>query len=94
MKMRKIDLFTMSVRNLFRRKFRTLLTILGVVIGATSIILMLSLGLAMDKNMEEQMKNYGDLTLININNYGGGDNAQVIDDKTIREFEENKNKQF
>ena len=39
--MKKIDLLSMSVRNLFRRKFRTFLTVLGVVIGCTSIILML-----------------------------------------------------
>ena len=91
MKMRKIDLFTMSIRNLFRRKFRTVLTIMGVVIGATSIILMLSLGLAMDKNMEEQMAMAGDLTQITIHSYGGSDNGQVIDDKTIREFEKIEN---
>lgn len=47
--MKKIDLISMSVRNLWRRKLRTALTILGVVIGACSIILMLSLGLAMEK---------------------------------------------
>lgn len=85
--MKKTDLIGMSVRNLLRRKFRTLLTVMGVVIGATSIILMLSLGLAMDKNMEEQMASMGDLTQIRVNSYGGGNNGQVIDDKTIREFE-------
>lgn len=91
MKMRKIDLFTMSIRNLFRRKFRTVLTIMGVVIGATSIMLMLSLGLAMDKNMEEQMAMMGDLTQITVRNYGGSEGGKVLDDKTVREFEKMEN---
>lgn len=82
--MRKIDLISMSIRNLFRRKFRTVLTVLGVVIGSSSIILMLSLGLAMDKNLEEQMAQMGDLTQIQINNYGG---AKTIDNKAIKELE-------
>ena len=50
--MRMIDLITMSIRSLWRRKLRTALTILGVVIGTVSIVLMLSLGIAMDENME------------------------------------------
>lgn len=82
--MKKIDLISMSIRNLFRRKFRTVLTVLGVVIGSSSIILMLSLGLAMDKNLEEQMAQMGDLTQIQINNYG---EAKTIDNKTIKELE-------
>ena len=86
--MKKSDLIEMSVRNLWRRKLRTILTILGVVIGACSIILMLSLGLAMDQNMEEQFAQMGDLTLINVWSYGGGNSAQEIDDKVLREFEE------
>ena len=35
--MRFSDLLTMSVNNLFRRKLRTFLTVLGVVIGTASI---------------------------------------------------------
>ncbi len=85
--MKKIDLVGMSVRNLWRRKLRTGLTILGVVIGASSIILMLSLGLGMEKNMEDQFAQMGDLTLIEVWSYGGGSSEQVIDDKVIKEFE-------
>ncbi len=36
--MSNIDLFLMGIKNLWRRKLRTFLTVLGVVIGATSII--------------------------------------------------------
>ncbi len=70
--MSSIDLFTMAIRNLFKRKVRTSLTILGVVIGTASIVIMISLGLAMNKTFEEQLANLGDLTVINVYNYGGG----------------------
>lgn len=83
--MKKIDLLSMSVRNLFRRKFRTFLTVLGVVIGCTSIILMLSLGLAMDKNMEEQLSRMGNVTLIDVYSMGRG-NGKPFDQKAIKEI--------
>ena len=57
------DLIMMSVRSLWRRKLRTFLTILGVVIGASSIILMLSLGIAMDSNFKEQLAGMQSLTI-------------------------------
>ncbi len=78
----------MSIRNLLRRKFRTVLTVLGVVIGSSSIILMLSLGLAMNKNLEEQMAQMGDLTQIEVYNYG---NAKTIDNKVIKELAKMQN---
>ena len=43
--MRWIDLLRMSSSNLKRRKLRTLLTILGVIIGTASIVVMIALGL-------------------------------------------------
>ena len=43
--MRILDLLRMSSANLWKRKVRTLLTILGVVIGTASIVVMVSLGL-------------------------------------------------
>jgi len=38
------DLLSMSVNNLRRRKLRTFLTVLGVLIGTASIVVMVSLG--------------------------------------------------
>ena len=52
--MKFFDLLRMSVNNLRRRKLRTFLTVLGVVIGTASIVVMISLGLGMNKaNMEQ-----------------------------------------
>lgn len=78
------DLIMMSVRNLWRRKLRTCLTVLGVVIGACSIILMLSLGIAMNANFEKQMEGMGSLTIIEVQpgNYGDP-KAPKLDDKAI-----------
>ena len=45
--MRFSDLLTMSVNNLFRRKLRTFLTVLGVVIGTASIVVMVSIGIGL-----------------------------------------------
>ena len=39
------DLLGMSVGNLLRRKVRTLLTILGVLIGTASVVTMVSIGI-------------------------------------------------
>lgn len=64
--MSNIDLIRMGVKNLWRRKLRTFLTILGVIIGASSIIVMLSLGFGMSKAFEDQISQWGSLTTINV----------------------------
>lgn len=64
--MSKLDLVFMSVRSLWRRKLRSSLTILGVVIGTASIVLMISLALAMNQNYENQVNQWGALTLIEV----------------------------
>lgn len=60
------DLLQMSLRNLLRRKLRTLLTVLGVVIGCVSIIIMLSLGFGMTDSTRRQMEKLGSLSQITI----------------------------
>lgn len=64
--MRISDLIMVSVRNLWRRKLRTSLTILGVVIGTTSIVLMVSLGIAMNENFMKEIERMGSLNTINV----------------------------
>ena len=67
--MSNIDLLLMSIRNLWRRKLRTILTILGVTIGCASIVVMLSLGLGMKANTQRQLEEMGALDVINIMPY-------------------------
>lgn len=75
--MKFLDLLGMSISSLWRRKLRTILTILGVVIGTASIVVMISLGLGLDRAQMQQIEQYGGLTTINVYSnedgyYGGG----------------------
>ena len=49
MKMSSFDLIDMAVRNLWKRKLRTFLTVLGVIIGTASIVVMISVGIGMNE---------------------------------------------
>ena len=67
--MRSKDFIKMGLKNLTRRKLRTSLTVLGVVIGTFSIVVMMSLGIAMSEGFEEQIMQMGSLTTITVNKY-------------------------
>ena len=56
--MKFLDLLRMSSSNLLRRKLRTALTVLGVVIGTASIVVMISLGLGLQKSSLEQIEQW------------------------------------
>ena len=64
--MRKSDIALMALGNFRRRKVRSVLTVLGVVIGVASIVVMISLGVALNVNFSKEMENMGDLTLVNV----------------------------
>ena len=68
--MSSLDIISMSFRNLFKRKLRTFLTILGVVIGTAAIIVMVSLGLAVNANFEESLAQMGDIRMLTVRNPG------------------------
>ena len=67
------DLMSMSLGNLWHRKLRTILTVLGVLIGTTSIVAMLSLAFGMKQQMMEQYESMGSVTQINVSPGGGMD---------------------
>ncbi len=62
--MRWIDLLRMSSSSLKRRKLRTFLTVLGVVIGTASIVVMISLGLGMQESLYREIEQSGGVTSI------------------------------
>ena len=72
--MRIRDLFKMGLRNLTRRKARTILTVLGVIIGSLSIIIMVSIGNGMENNFDSQVMQQGGLTTITVDM-----NAAILD---------------
>lgn len=67
--MRIIDLIKMGLRNLFRRKARTLLTVIGVIIGTVSIVVMVSVGIGMNRSFEASVLENGSMTIINVSSY-------------------------
>ena len=80
------DLLRLSTDNLRRRKGRTALTVIGVVVGTFSIIVMISLGIASNAQNEAMLQSWGDLTQITINNYQWGAasaDVPVLDDKML-----------
>ncbi|QZY55725.1 ABC transporter permease [Crassaminicella profunda] len=60
------DLFKMGFHNLWRKKTRTFLTVLGVIIGTCSIVIMMSIGIAMDQSNREWIESMGDLSVIEV----------------------------
>lgn len=91
--MNSIDVINMGLRNMWRRKTRTILTVLGVIIGTSSIVIMLSLGIGMNENFKREIERMGSLNIINIDaNYippdvgmgsPGGKKDVKLDDKTL-----------
>ncbi|MDE7028615.1 MAG: ABC transporter permease [Lachnospiraceae bacterium] len=69
--MKIFDLLRMSISNLWKRKLRTVLTVLGVVIGVTSIVVMIALGNGLKESMLDNYGNYSSMTQIRISSSGG-----------------------
>lgn len=93
--MSSIDLIRMGIKNLWRRKLRTFLTVLGVIIGTSSIVVMLSLGFGMQEAFKSQLARMGSLNTINIYKSFGGygempsdrNNRDVkLDDQAVLNF--------
>lgn len=82
--MRISDILSICVRNLTRRKLRTFLTALGVVIGVGLIIIAISIGIGLTMTYEEQLASWGDLTVIDVYNW----NSKVtLDDAAIAKIQ-------
>ena len=68
-----MDLLRMSVSNLKRRKLRTFLTVLGVIIGTASIVVMISLGLGLQESLYREVEMSGGLTSVKVTGMAAGD---------------------
>ncbi len=71
--MRLTDLLRISITNLRRRKLRTFLTVLGVIIGTASIVTMISLGLGLQKSMLDEVEASGGLTSVSVTGKSAGE---------------------
>ena len=84
--MRQKDILQMCFQNLLRRKARTFLTVLGVLIGCCSIVIMVSIGIGMKESQEKMLKEMGDLTIITVSAPQGGHGKAKLDDDAVRKF--------
>ena len=77
------DLLKLAFRNLMRRKARTALTVIGVVIGTISIVVMVSIGIGVNKSYDEMIMQSGSMTIIRVQKYGAvyDDDGNYIDSK-------------
>lgn len=64
------DMLRMSGSSLWKRKVRTILTVLGVVIGTASIVVMISLGLGLSRASLAEIDQYGGITTITVTEQG------------------------
>jgi putative ABC transport system permease protein len=61
-----IDLITLILDNLGRRKARVALTAVGVIIGTAAVVVLVSLAIGLQKNATQQLYGIGDLTQIQV----------------------------
>ena len=90
--MKKKDLFTFAFGNFFRRKARSALTVLGVIIGTAAVVIMISIGIGMQKGFEDQISRYANLRQISVHKPWGKNERKesnqvigVMDDMGFKE---------
>lgn len=97
----------MAFKNLIRQKARTILTIIAIVVGSLSVVLMLSLVTGAKKALFSSMEEMGALSLITVtgdpnsaggggglfDTSGGGDTSEgkKLDDETVNNFKKLNN---
>lgn len=90
--MKILDLLRMSISSLWKRKLRSILTVLGVVIGTASIVVMVSLAIGMNQAILDMIDEFGGLTTINVSAgnqfYGGGSMMMTSSDGSSSDKEE------
>lgn len=88
------DLAVISMKSLLRNKARAILTMLGIVIGIGSVILMLSVGKAAENFLLSQVASFGPDVVIISNgsgeNSGGGPNPLQKQTLTYKDYQQIK----
>jgi putative ABC transport system permease protein len=80
-----LELVTMAIRTITAKPMRTLLTMLGVIIGVASVITLVSIGQGTTEQIEKQYESLGTNLLV-VNLMGNG-RAQQLDYEELMELE-------
>ncbi len=96
--MRIFDVIKLAFKNLFRRKARTVLTLLGITVGAVSVIIMISIGLGLDESKKELLSQFTSLEKIEVfrrwdydDSTGQSTVGAVLNDAAVTAFKNIKN---
>ncbi len=92
--MRPMDLMAMAFLNLWRRKLRAFLTVLGMVIGVSSIVVMVSLGIGIREATVDSFAGTGSLTNIRVDRWSyvdrgngmGSSKEKELNKKSVTSF--------
>ncbi len=84
------DKLSMCLGNLYKRKVRTLLTTIGVVVGTCAIVITVSLGIGMQMATDQALASMGDLTLITVYGYGISSDQTQLDENFFQTVKENE----
>lgn len=81
--MKLSDMLRICFTDLNNKKSRTLLTAIGVLVGTCAIIVMISIGIAMEKSQNEMLSQMGNLKQIKVYNYSGNKQKAITDKKLL-----------
>lgn len=82
------DLIFLVGANLRRMKMRLALTSLGVVIGTSAIVLMISLGIGLQNNVTAELGAIGSATQITVMGFSESGESIQLDDRAVEQFGE------
>ncbi len=75
--MKIFDLFLIGIRNLSHRRLRSYLTMLGILIGITAVVALISMGQGMEDAITEQFESVGS-NIIMVMGSGGGMSSPIM----------------
>ena len=89
--MRLIQTIKLCLKNIRANKIRSLLTMLGIIIGISSVIILVSIASGSTKSITDQVKSLG-TDLITVSTFGKGNNKLKFDDlNDIKDLPDVKN---
>ena len=83
-----LDTFVLALKNIWSNKMRTILTMLGIIIGVTAVIVIVGLGTGMTNSVRESFASMG-INSMTVSVWGRGTSRNATVDDFYRIVEEN-----